>query len=53
MVHFKQFLETRGSALARTPAFLAYYALPYVPQPETHPAFEQLYKKRWVKEPTQ
>lgn len=51
MAHFKQFLETRGSALAHTPAFLAYYALPYVPQPERHPAFEGLYEKRWVRVP--
>ncbi|MEW5305285.1 MAG: hypothetical protein WDW36_007837 [Sanguina aurantia] len=50
MAHFKQFLETRGSALAHTPAFLAYYALPYVPQPERHPAFEGLYEKRWAEE---
>lgn len=28
----KAYLETRGAALAHTPEFLAYYALPYVPQ---------------------
>jgi hypothetical protein len=29
----KTFLETRGAGLAHTGEFLAYYALPYVPNP--------------------
>ena len=36
---FKQFLDTKGSDLSKTSEFLAYYALPYIPNPMQHPSF--------------
>ena len=36
---FKQFLDTKGSDLSKTSEFLAYYALPYIPNPMSHPSF--------------
>lgn len=30
---FKQFLDTKGADLSKTSEFLAYYALPYIPNP--------------------
>ena len=49
MKHFKKFLETRGKALAADSEFLAYYALPYVPEPQKHPSFDLVFKPGWVK----
>ena len=40
---FKTYLETRGSALAQTEEFVAFYALPYVPDPRVHPSFKLLF----------
>lgn len=36
---FKQFLDTKGADLSKTSEFLAYYALPYIPNPMQHPSF--------------
>lgn len=43
MATFKAFLESEGSHLASTPEFLAYYALPYVPEISAHPSFSELF----------
>ena len=43
MALFKAFLEADGSYLASTPEFLAYYALPYVPEISAHPSFSELF----------
>ncbi len=43
MKALKNFLETRGAGLAHSGEFLAYYALPFVPNPECHPSFEALF----------
>ena len=40
MQGFRKFLETRGKELAQSGEFLAYYALPYVPNPSDHPSFK-------------
>ena len=45
---FKQFLDTKGSDLLKTSEFLAYYALPYIPNPMQHPSFQQLFTMEWV-----
>ncbi|KAI8909347.1 hypothetical protein DFJ77DRAFT_442276 [Powellomyces hirtus] len=50
MDHFKQFLETRGSELCKTTQFLSYYALPYVPDPRTHPSFKDVFDEAWPAE---
>lgn len=40
---FKGYLETKGSALSQTTEFLPYYALPYIPDPTSHPSFKPLF----------
>ena len=45
---FKAFLETDGAALAVTPEFLAYYAMPYVPVIARHPSFRELFTNEWA-----
>uniref|UniRef100_A0A8C6S7S7 LisH domain-containing protein ARMC9 n=1 Tax=Neogobius melanostomus TaxID=47308 RepID=A0A8C6S7S7_9GOBI len=45
---FKQFLETRGTALSQSTEFLPYYALPFVPNPTVHPSFKNLFQDSWV-----
>ena len=50
---FQRFLATKGADLSKTSAFLAFYALPYVPDPASHPSFQDLFtqvygrRKRW------
>ncbi|KAM9386157.1 lisH domain-containing protein ARMC9 [Pholidichthys leucotaenia] len=46
--HFKQYLETRGSALSQTTEFLPYYALPFVRNPTAHPSFKHLFQNSWI-----
>ncbi|KAI5609809.1 lisH domain-containing protein ARMC9 [Silurus asotus] len=43
--HFKHFLETRGAVLSQTTEFLSYYALPFVPNPASHPSFKELFQR--------
>ena len=50
MREFKEYLEQRGAALARTGEFLAYYALPFVPEPAQHPSFKGLFEPLWALE---
>lgn len=48
MERFKRYLETNGATLSATAEFLAYYALPYVPQLTEHPAFRELLTPGWA-----
>ena len=48
MAGFKEYLENRGQTLAHSGEFLAFYALPYIPQPHLHPSFEDLFSLDWV-----
>ncbi|KAF7703149.1 hypothetical protein HF521_022156 [Silurus meridionalis] len=48
ITHFKHFLETRGAALSQTTEFLSYYALPFVPNPASHPSFKELFQDSWT-----
>jgi len=43
MQKFKHYLETNGQALSRTAEFTSYYALPFVPEPENHASFRNLF----------
>lgn len=43
---FKNYLETKGAALSQTTEFLPYYALPYIPDPTSHPSFKPLFSVR-------
>lgn len=45
---FKGYLETKGAALSQTTEFLPYYALPYIPDPTSHPSFKPLFTVRMV-----
>ncbi|KAJ3354461.1 LisH domain-containing protein armc9 [Kappamyces sp. JEL0680] len=47
MDRFKKFLEQRGE-WAQEPEFLQYYALPYLPEPRTHPSFRVLFESPWL-----
>ena len=44
---FKTYLETDGAALAVTPEFLAYYAMPHVTDISRHPSFKELFSAEW------
>ena len=45
---FKQYLDANGPLLANDPQFLSYYALPYVPKPQSHPAFAHIFTPTFV-----
>ncbi|XP_031553889.1 lisH domain-containing protein ARMC9-like [Actinia tenebrosa] len=40
---FKSYLENKGSGLSQTTEFLPFYALPFVPDPTTHPSFKPIF----------
>ena len=48
MEDFKKFLEKKEIELSKTTEFLAYYALPYIPNPKSHPTYAQLFKPEWI-----
>ena len=48
MEDFKKYLEQKEIELSKTTEFLAYYALPYIPNPKGHPTYEQLFKPEWT-----
>ncbi|XP_078375388.1 lisH domain-containing protein ARMC9-like isoform X3 [Oculina patagonica] len=47
---FKAYLETKGAALSQTTEFLPYYALPFIPNPTSHPSFKPLFASSWSSE---
>ena len=47
---FKRYLDSKGSELSKANEFLAYYALPYIPNPSNHPSFKHLFTIEWVQE---
>ena len=50
MEQFKHYLENRGSSLCKSTQFLAYFALPYVPDPRKHPSFKELFEEKWIQD---
>ena len=50
MEDFKKYLEKKEIELSKTTEFLAYYALPYIPNPKGHPTYAQLFKPEWISE---
>ncbi len=48
MEDFKKYLEQKEIELSKTTEFLAYYALPYIPNPKNHPTYEQLFRPEWT-----
>lgn len=47
---FKKYLDSRGTELSKANEFLAYYALPYIPNPSDHPSFKHLFTVEWVQD---
>ena len=43
LTHFSS-ESTSSAALSQTTEFVAFYALPYVPNPKNHPAFKTLFE---------
>jgi hypothetical protein len=46
-LEFKKFLDDKSILLTDSPDLLPFYALPYIPDPSTHPAFTSIYKQEW------
>ncbi|CAI8002829.1 LisH domain-containing protein ARMC9 [Geodia barretti] len=44
---FTGYLSTRSTVLSKNPELSAYYALPYVPDPTSHPSFKKLFTESW------
>ena len=49
---FRNYLDTKGKDLSQTSEFLAYYALPYIPNPIEHPSFKNMFTSKWLKQIT-
>jgi hypothetical protein len=43
MNHFKSYIESRGRVLSQTTEFLPFFALPYAPNPQGNPGYQQLF----------
>ena len=43
MSQFKEYLDKNGTYLAKLPSFAVYCALPYIPDPSSHPTFKHLF----------
>jgi LisH domain-containing protein ARMC9 len=50
MLIFKTFLDKHGHEFCGNQVCLQYYALPYVPNPRTHPSFKEIFDPRWKEE---
>jgi LisH domain-containing protein ARMC9 len=50
MPALKEYLEGAGKELAKTPEFIAYYALPFVPDPRSHDTFSPLLEPEWLED---
>lgn len=48
MSSFRRYLDGRARALAQDGEVVAFFALPHVPDPVAHPAFEDIFGGAWV-----
>ena len=48
MEEFKDYLDSQGSHFSGSEEFLAYFALPYIPNPSEHPAFRHIFTTKWL-----
>lgn len=48
MQKFQQYLGKNQAKLPKSPEFLQYYSLPYIPNILEHEAFKHLFTKEWV-----
>ena len=46
----QMYFELKQNDLSKTSEFLTYYALPYIPNPQTHPNYMQLFTHEWINE---
>ena len=53
MVRFQNYLASLPQQIYNTTQYLRYYALPYMPQPQTHPSFQELFAPEWQEQLTQ
>ena len=49
MEEFKIYLEKNNTEQFKTPEFLPYYALPYIPDPRNNSAYSNLFSPEWKK----
>ncbi|KAK9511616.1 hypothetical protein O3M35_000240 [Rhynocoris fuscipes] len=47
---FKSFLAENGAEFTNDPEFLPFYALPFVENPKSHPAFNKVFEENWRNE---
>ena len=47
MEEFKVYLEQEGKNFSRSEEILSYFALPYMPNPQEHPAFKHIFTMKW------
>jgi len=45
---FKHYLDTKGPKLAQTTEFVQFYALPYIPNPLSHPSLKDVFTREWL-----
>ncbi|CAL4125548.1 unnamed protein product, partial [Meganyctiphanes norvegica] len=50
MAVFRRFLEACPTRVGQVQDLLPFYALPYVPDPQRHPAFTPVFQDSWVKD---
>lgn len=43
----QSFIEKKGKELTKVPELLQYFALPWVPDPQSHPLFHTLFTPTW------
>lgn len=48
MENFKLYLEQEGPNFSKSEEILSFFALPYMPNPQDHPAFKQIFTNKWL-----
>ena len=48
MEEFRDYLDSQGCNFSRSEEVLAYFALPYIPNPSDHPAFRHIFTAKWL-----
>lgn len=50
MANMKYYLETKGSNLSQSAEFLPFFALPFIPNPRSHPSLQEIFQDSWTSE---
>lgn len=48
MEEFRNYLDAEGSSFSKSEEVLAFYALPYIPNPREHQAFKHIFTVKWL-----